>query len=84
MDHFPDKNQYLVLTQNEEKEGDNEVINYWSEDDGDWFFDKVRRDFPNKGKDLNDITKAMHVWKPLKGEDWSIEVKKSEEKSDKP
>ena len=26
----------------------------------------------------------MHVWKPLKGEDWSAELKKVEEKSGKP
>ena len=26
----------------------------------------------------------MHVWKPLKGEDWSAELKKGEEKSGKP
>ena len=45
------------------------MISYWSEDDSEWFFGKVGRDFPNKGEDLYDITKAMDVWKPLKGED---------------
>ena len=60
------------------------MISYWSGDDGDQFFDEVERDFPNKGEDLYDITEAMHVWKPLKGEDWSAELKKVEEKSGKP
>ena len=35
----------------------------------------MRRDFPNKGEDLYDITEAMHVWEPLK---------KDEEKSGEP
>ena len=62
MDSSVDNNQYLVLTQNEEEEkGDDEVISYRSEDDSDWFFGKVGRDFPNKGEDLYDITKAMDV-----------------------
>ena len=66
MDPSSDDNQYLVLTQDEEEEeGNDEVINYWSEDDGDWFFNEVRRDFLNEGKVLYDITKAMRIWKPL-------------------
>ena len=35
MDPSFDNNQYLVLTQNEEEEGDDEMITYWSGDDGD-------------------------------------------------
>ena len=36
MDLSSDDDQYLVLTQDEEeKEGDNEVISYWSEDNDD-------------------------------------------------
>ena len=42
------------------------MISCWSGDDGDQFFGEMGRDFPNKGEDLYDITKAMHVWKPLK------------------
>ena len=61
MDPSSDNDQYLVLTQNEEEEGNDEVISYWSKDDGDWFFDKVGRDSSNKGEDLYDITKAMYV-----------------------
>nr|POF25013.1 hypothetical protein CFP56_37974 [Quercus suber] len=38
-------------------------------DDGDWFLDKARRNFPNKGRDLYDMTEAMHAWEPLKKED---------------
>ena len=30
-----DNDQYLVLTQNEEEEEDDEMISYWSGDDGD-------------------------------------------------
>ena len=41
------------------EEGDDEMICCWSGDDGDWFFDKVGRDFPNKSKDLYNITDAM-------------------------
>ena len=26
-------------------------------------------DFPNKGRDLYDMTEAMHTWEPLKKED---------------
>ena len=44
----------------------------------------MRRDFPNKGEDLYDITEAMHVWKPLKKEDWSAMLKKDKEKNGKP
>ena len=85
MDPSSDNDQYLMLNQNEEEEeGDDEMISNWSEDDGDWFFDEVGLDFPNEGEDLYDITKAIHVWKPLKKEDWSTELKEDEEKSDKP
>ena len=51
------------------------MISCWSGDDGDWFFDKVGRDFLNKGKDLYDIIEAMYLLKHLK---------KDEEKSGKP
>ena len=67
-----DDDQYLMM--NKEEERDDEMISCWSGDYGDWFFVEVRRDFPNKGEDLY-ITKAMHVWKPLK---------KDEKKSGKP
>jgi len=50
------------------EEGDNEMISCWSGDDGDWFLDEVRGDFPKGGKDLYDMTEAMHVWEPLKKE----------------
>ena len=73
MDHSFDDDQYLVM--NKEEEGEDEMISCWSGDDGDWFFDEVGRDFPNKSEDLYDITEAVHVWKPLK---------KDEEKSGKP
>ena len=73
MDPSSDDDQYLVV--NKEEEGDDEMISYWSGDDGDWFFNEVGRDFPNTGEDLYDITKVMHVWKPLK---------KGKEKSGKP
>ena len=48
-----------------------------------------RRDFPNKGDVLYDITKAMRAWEPLKDKDWSVELKTlfeegDERKSDKP
>ena len=69
---------------NKEEEGDDEIISCWSGDDSGWFFNKVRKDFPNKGEDLYDITEAMHVWKPLEGENWSAELKKGEGKSGKP
>ena len=67
MDLSFDDDQHLMV--NKEEEGDDEIISCWSGDDGDWFFDEVGRDFPNKGEDLYDITKVMHVWKPLKKED---------------
>ena len=59
MDPSSDDNQFLVM--NKEEEGDDKMIICWSGDDDDWFLDKVGRDFLNKGKDLHDITKAMHV-----------------------
>ena len=64
MDPSFDDDQHLVV--NKEKERDNEMLSYWSGDDGDWFFDEVGRDFPNKGEDLYNKTKAIYVWKPLK------------------
>ena len=51
-----DNDQYLVMNK---EEGDDEMVCCWSGDDGDWFFDKVGRDFPNKSKDLYNITDAM-------------------------
>ena len=47
MDPSSDNDQHLVLTQ-KEQEGDDGVISYWSEDDGDQFFNEAKRDFPNK------------------------------------
>ena len=67
MDPFSNDDQYLMM--NEEEEGDDEMISYWSGDDGNWFLDEVRRDFSNEGKDLYDMTEAMHVWDSLKKED---------------
>ena len=67
MDPFSNDNQYLMM--NDEEEGDDEMISYWSGDDGNWFLDEVRRDFLNEGKDLYDMTEAIHVWEPLKKED---------------
>nr|POF27441.1 hypothetical protein CFP56_08779 [Quercus suber] len=58
MDPSSNNDQYLVMTQDEVEE---EVINYWSEDNGDWLFDKVGKDFPNEGEVLYDLTKAMHI-----------------------
>ena len=54
---------------NKEEGGDDEMISYWSGDDSDWFLDEMGRDFPNKSKDLYDMTEAMHMWEPLKKED---------------
>ena len=50
-----------MLGQDEEEEGDDGVISCWSEDNGDWFFDKAGRDFPNECELLYDIAKAIHV-----------------------
>ena len=84
MDPSSDSYQYLVLTQNEGKEGDDEMISCWNGDGNDQFFNEVGRNFPNKGEDLYDITEAMHVWKPLMGENWSTKLKKGKGKSGKP
>ena len=46
---------------NKEEEGDDEMISCWGRDDGDWFLDKARRDFPNEDEDLYDMTETMHV-----------------------
>ena len=51
------------------------MISYWSEDDGDWFFDEVGKNFPNKGEVLHDITEAIRIWGPLRDEDWSVVLK---------
>ena len=67
MDPSSDDDQCVGV--NKEEEGDDKMISCWSRDDGNWFFDEVGRDFPNKGKDLYYITEAIHVWKPLKKED---------------
>ena len=79
MDHFSDDDQYLVM--NKEEEGDDEMISFWSGDDGDWFLNEARRDIPNEDKDLYDIIEAMHMWEPLKKEDW---LKKNKGRNDKP
>ena len=79
IDPSSNDNQYLMMNKNEE--GDDEMISCWSGNDGDWFLDEVGRDLPNKGKDLYDMTKAIHVWEPLKKEDW---LKKDKGKSGKP
>ena len=69
MDPSFDDDQYLVLTQDEWEEGDEGVISYWSEDDGDWFLDEPRGDFSNKGELLYDISESIRMWEPLKDED---------------
>ena len=90
MDPSSDGNQQLVLTlDEEEEEGDNLVISYWSEDDGDWFFVGMEGDFPNKGKVQYDITEAMRIQEPIKDEDQFAELKtlfeeEDEKKSDMP
>ena len=79
MDPFSNDDQYLVM--NKKEEGDDEMISCWSGDDGNQFLDEAGRDFPNKGKDLYDMTEAVHVWEPLKKEDW---LKKDKRKIGKP
>ena len=74
-----DNDQYLMM--NKEKEGDDEMISCQSGDDSDQFLDEARRDFPNEGKDLYDTIEAMHVWEPLKKEDW---LKKDKGRNGKP
>ena len=69
MDPSFDDDQYLVLTQDEWEEGDEGVISYWSEDDGDWFLDEPGGDFSNKGELLYDISESIRMWEPLKDED---------------
>ena len=45
MEPSSNEDQFLMLAQDEEEgEGDDEVISYWSEDDSDWFFDEVGRE----------------------------------------
>ena len=64
-DPLLDDYQYLVLAQDEDEdeegEEDDGVISYYSEDNGDWFFNEEDRDFPNEGELLCDITKAIRV-----------------------
>ena len=60
MDLSSDNDQYLEQNE-EEEEGDDEVISYWSEDEDNWVFDEVGKDFPNEGEVLYNITKAMHI-----------------------
>ena len=85
MDPPSDDDQYLVLAQDEDEEEkeDEGVISYWSEDDGDQFFNEEDRDFPNDGELLYDITKAICVCGPLKDEDQSTELKTLFEEEDK-
>ena len=45
MDPISNNDIYLVLTQDEGEERDG-VVSCWSEDDGNWFLDEARRDFP--------------------------------------
>nr|POE86334.1 hypothetical protein CFP56_41217 [Quercus suber] len=59
VDPSSDNEQYLMM--NKKEEGDDEMISCWSGDDGDWFLDEVRRDFPNESNDLYDMTEATHV-----------------------
>ena len=69
IDPLSNDDQYLVLTQDEREEGDEGVISYWSEDDGDWFLDEPEGDFSNEGELLYDISESIHMWEPLKDED---------------
>nr|POE93746.1 xylose isomerase [Quercus suber] len=48
----PSSNGDQYLVRDKEEEGDDEMISYWSGDDGDWFLNEARRDFPSQGKDL--------------------------------
>ena len=57
----PSSNDDQSLVMNKEEEGDDEMISCWGRDDGDWFLDKARRDFPNEDEDLYDMTETMHV-----------------------
>ena len=45
------------------------MISYWSEDDGDWFFNEEDRDFLNGRELLYDITEAICLWGPLEDKD---------------
>ena len=79
MDPPFDNNQHLVLAQEEEEEEEEEeeddgVISYWSEDDGDQFFDEEDKDFPNESEPLYDIIDALRVQGPLKYEDQSAKL----------
>ena len=57
MDPFSDNDEYLI--RNKEEERDDEIISCWSGDEGDWFLDEGRRNFPHEGKDLYDMTEAI-------------------------
>ena len=76
MDPCFDDDQYLIRN---EEGGDDEMINYWSGDDSDWFLSETRRDFPNEGKDLYNMTEAMHTQEPLKKEDGLKKQKKEQQ-----
>ena len=82
IDPLSNDDQYLVLTQDEGEEGDDGVISYWSEDDGDQFLNKAGRDLPNEGELLYDKTKAIRVWGLLKDEDQSTKLKTLFEEED--
>ena len=54
MDPPSNDDQYLVLAQDEDEEEkeDDGLNSYWSEDDGDWFFDEEDKDFLNQSVEL--------------------------------
>jgi len=79
MDPSSNNDQYLV--RNKEEGGDDKMNNCWTRDDGDWFLNKARKDFPNEGRDLCDMIKAMHAWEPLKKEG---ELKRNKRRNSKP
>ena len=68
--------QYFVLAQDkeEDEEDDDEEISYWSGSDYDWPLDKEEDTLSNEDGFSCNVTEAIHVWGPLKDEDWSIEL----------
>ena len=54
MDPPSNDDQYLVLAwdEDEEEKEDDGLNSYWSEDDGDWFFDEEDKDFLNYSVEL--------------------------------